>query len=998
MKPSNKFYLILILCLITASSFGQCYDIYGLSSSGGEYGAGAIVKTDENGNSREVYSFYRIDTWTPNSEFCKAEDGSLYAVSHEGGNYRAGVLFQWDPETNIYSKKINFKYSDSIGSPYGSLIQGQDGSFYGMTTPFDEGADGSVIFEWDRITGYYTVRYQFESETGKDPLGSLLQTENGLMYGLASHGGQNNCGVLFEWDPESGIYRKLIDFDTIETGFDARSSLCLADNGNLFGVTRCGGIHGHGVLFEYDPATDIFSKRLDFNGNETGSHPESSLTMAENGKLYGTTFEGGLYGYGVLFQWDPSNNEFNKLLDFNNAEKGRYPVGPLTLYENGILVGVTLSSVFEFDTKTNLFTKKCNFGSLDLRPISSLTRAENGKFYGFSGRGGLGAIMRPPFYDYGVIYEWDPVMDTCSIRLRFMDKPAGAGARNLVSYDGKFYGTSKAGDSYCNLGVIFEFDPEKGTIQKVTDLNTDFTKAINPGPLMKSVNGNFYGWTGEWNGECAAYQSLFEWNPSKEQYTGKYIQYFSGCFSYPKGPIPLPVGQLVEAKNQKIYYGSEINSIVEWDLEQDTLIMKNYLDEDINGKKPQLILSAKNGKLLGITESGGLFNRGTLFEWDPSTYIFNKLLEFTDSIQLSYLFQLNDSLFYGASNIGSLGLFYEWNQESNAFSIKYKFNNIDHYERSLGEDLTLADNGKLYGTLNTADSGYYFFEWDPVNNSLKRIFDLEKSDNYRIRYRDIVVLNRYSRDTIRINSCNVYVSPSGKYAWSESGVYLDTLQCATGCDSVLTINLTIHYSSEISINETSCDSYKSPSGKIWTQSGIYADTLSGINGCDSIITVTLTIQTVDTSVTQNQSVLFANASEATYQWIDCDKDNTLLEGETHQSYAATADGNYAVIVSQNGCIDTSVCFAVSITGLIVNTFKHNLTLYPNPTEGSFTIDLGSNYSKAEITITQMDGRIISEDKIINGRYKDLQISASPGIYMVIITSENKRAVFKLSKK
>jgi hypothetical protein len=105
-----------------------------------------------------------------------------------------------------------------------------------------------------------------------------------------------------------------------------------------------------------------------------------------------------------------------------------------------------------------------------------------------------------------------------------------------------------------------------------------------------------------------------------------------------------------------------------------------------------------------------------------------------------------------------------------------------------------------------------------------------------------------------------------------------------------------------------------------------------------------------------------------------------------------------VIVSQNGYTDTSACFSVIISGFVINTFKPNITLYPNPNEGSFFIDLGRIYPKTEITITESDGRIIRKDYRFNNRIMDLQMDASPGMYMVIICSDDERAVFKILKK
>jgi uncharacterized protein (TIGR02145 family) len=255
------------------------------------------------------------------------------------------------------------------------------------------------------------------------------------------------------------------------------------------------------------------------------------------------------------------------------------------------------------------------------------------------------------------------------------------------------------------------------------------------------------------------------------------------------------------------------------------------------------------------------------------------------------------------------------------------------------------------------------------------------------------------------------------YVWNDGSIYpylgISGNKIGPGDHTIsviVTDTTTCIYSDTIIVNVVSCkvastfnaevcEVFISPSGKYtWMHSGTYLDTIPNAQGCDSIITVYLTIMAANTSVTLNQSVLTANAIGAIYQWIDCENGNTPIEGETQQTYTASKDGNYAVIVSENECIDTSVCFSVKITSLLINTFKHNVTLYPNPTDGSFSIDLGSIYPKVEITITHMDGQIISKDYLINNRFKDFRISESPGSYMVIITNENERAVFKIVKK
>ena len=67
------------------------------------------------------------------------------------------------------------------------------------------------------------------------------------------------------------------------------------------------------------------------------------------------------------------------------------------------------------------------------------------------------------------------------------------------------------------------------------------------------------------------------------------------------------------------------------------------------------------------------------------------------------------------------------------------------------------------------------------------------------------------------------------------------MQTSTGCDSIITISLTVNNSAATSLNETVCDNYLSPGGNTYTVSGTYQDTLQTAAGCDSVITINLTV-------------------------------------------------------------------------------------------------------------------------------------------------------------
>ena len=119
------------------------------------------------------------------------------------------------------------------------------------------------------------------------------------------------------------------------------------------------------------------------------------------------------------------------------------------------------------------------------------------------------------------------------------------------------------------------------------------------------------------------------------------------------------------------------------------------------------------------------------------------------------------------------------------------------------------------------------------------------------------------------------------------------------------------------------------------------------NGNSSTQTQNVNINTINSGVTATGNVLTANAG-ATYQWLDCDNGNALIAGETNQSYTPAITGNYAVELTQNGCVDTSACFLVDYTG-IENLTSTNLLVYPNPSmDGHFSIQFDGSITAIEL--------------------------------------------------
>ncbi|MBK7031012.1 MAG: hypothetical protein IPH45_18210 [Bacteroidales bacterium] len=220
---------------------------------------------------------------------------------------------------------------------YGDLADGGNGKLYGLTSKGGIYHMG-VIFEWDLINNTYASKFDFAGlSTGAFPCGSLI-LYNQKFYGLATGGGQNGYGAIFEWGPQTNFFSKKANFSQTTSGAYPYGSLSIKD-GKFYGMTRFGGIHNCGVLFEWDPGTNILLKKIDFDDVNTGEMPTNGYLTLYNEKFYGMTFMGGAYHDGVIFEWDPGTNIFTKKVDLETSQGAR-PLGSLTL-KDGKFYGMT---------------------------------------------------------------------------------------------------------------------------------------------------------------------------------------------------------------------------------------------------------------------------------------------------------------------------------------------------------------------------------------------------------------------------------------------------------------------------------------------------------------------------------------------------------------------------------------------------------------------------------------------------------------------------------
>ncbi|MBA3900534.1 MAG: T9SS type A sorting domain-containing protein [Bacteroidetes bacterium] len=178
-------------------------------------------------------------------------------------------------------------------------------------------------------------------------------------------------------------------------------------------------------------------------------------------------------------------------------------------------------------------------------------------------------------------------------------------------------------------------------------------------------------------------------------------------------------------------------------------------------------------------------------------------------------------------------------------------------------------------------------------------------------------------------------------------------------------------------------------GSFFSFNGVYAGRIARLIGdCAE-----------DINITKNGNTLTAVATGVDYQWIDCDNNiNPNLQGEVNQSFTATTNGNYAVIITSTSCSDTSACVNVTISN--VEQFKNDnkISLYPNPAGNYVTPTSVQDLTGAVVKVMNLTGHVLNEIKIYSGKSHSFDLSAyAPGMYFIEINQKEQVNRIKMMK-
>jgi hypothetical protein len=235
---------------------------------------------------------------------------------------------------------------------------------------------------------------------------------------------------------------------------------------------------------------------------------------------------------------------------------------------------------------------------------------------------------------------------------------------------------------------------------------------------------------------------------------------------------------------------------------------------------------------------------------------------------------------------------------------------------------------------------------------------------------------------LSINSVNGEVDLSN----STPGTYTVTYTYSTGS---VTDDITINQAYDETSSATICSTETFPFGgqqlDIFDE-GLNVFTYQTVDGCDSTVSLTLTINEVDNTVTTSPTTLSITSNQVggTYTWLDCQTMDTI-PGENDQTFFLTYHSEFAVIVTANGCTDTSDC-SFFVWGLDeINSAS--LTLSPVPTSGYLSIDGLEKIGEVEsIKIIGIDGKLSKEVRIENDQIDLTELNA--GVYFIIVEHSN----------
>ncbi len=321
--------------------YGTTYASGDLNACGLFKGCGVVYKLDPFGNETVIHTFEggsdgREPEW---GNLLVDKAGDLWDTTDYGGDGSLGLgvvykINKTGEETIVHRFAGG---TDDGEEPQEGLIQDADGTFYGTTAAGGSGpfGDCGTVYQISK-SGELTILHSFIGTDGCQPAGGLVMDAAGNMYGMTSTGGSTGYGVVFKIT-KAGAVTVLHVFTGQPDGAFPFGGLALDKAGNIYGTTPGGGNpgcttanQGCGLVFEID--TNGEEHILHSFLHSDGGNPYAGVVLDKAGNMYGNTSGFAKYNWGSIYKLDQKGN-FTKLYDFTGGADGGFPFAAMTLDE-----------------------------------------------------------------------------------------------------------------------------------------------------------------------------------------------------------------------------------------------------------------------------------------------------------------------------------------------------------------------------------------------------------------------------------------------------------------------------------------------------------------------------------------------------------------------------------------------------------------------------------------------------------------------------------------
>jgi uncharacterized repeat protein (TIGR03803 family) len=612
-------------------------------------------------------------------------------------------------QTFTVLKNFNPNINATGQNPVGTLAQGPDGTFYGVTTAGGAGAAGAVFRVKTNGTAFTIIKSfsLINGATGTNADGATpeagLVLSGSTLYGTTSAGGSGGNGTVFSLSTNGNNFTVLKSFTALDkstyTNTDGANpaAALIVSNGVLYGTTQNGGTAEYGTIFRMNTNGTGFTTIHNFTGGSDGWAPVARLLLSGN-TLYGTAQNGGDNGAGTVFSLSTNGTSFVTLYSFSGSD-GANPIAGLVL-SGGQLFGTTENgdngddsndgTVFRVDINGNNFTTLHSFvDSEGYYPDAELLLSGS-TLYGVAGNGGASGL--------GSVFKINTDGNGFATVFSF-DYTHGLGPRGGVMLSGgMLYGVTGLGGTG-NNGVVYGVHTD-GSAPTAVVVFAGINGGSAPGAGLTLAGSTLFGST--LLGGASGNGTLYEIGTNGSGYAQAHeFSVADNNGANADGTWPQAVMVL---SGSTLYgttpYGGTNGSGTVFKLNSDGTGFTNlYSFHGAQQGSPQAALVASGTALYGTTASGGSNACGAVFKINTDGTGFTNIYSFKGTDGKSPLagLTLSGSVLYGTTYNGgtATGTVFQVNTDGSHFTNIYNFTGLSDGANPGG--VLALTNGVLYG-------------------------------------------------------------------------------------------------------------------------------------------------------------------------------------------------------------------------------------------------------------------------------------------------------------